>query len=312
MSTYLPVNDPLALDLRLPWEVDREQEEKFKRLLIRVVLPFLLFLLVVPWLPVFEAEFVEPESDIVKTEILMEPLVTPTPVPKKEKPQPVRTPKPIKKREPKKVDKKKEAAKKKVSEKTGLTALQSQLSSLQALDTSKLQRKNVSKSKSGKVSRQTKSALGAANLAKKSGGIKVDDAMLKDATGGLASHKSTSLDGFIDGYESGSDEGGAYGSDLTGFRSSESIRRVVEGAKGRVYKFYHNELLNNPDLAGQFLFELVIEPDGSVSSVKLISSDLGVPALEQKMLAQIKKLNFGAEDVPAKTVTYRYNFVPPT
>ena len=47
---------PLALELALPWSVNKAQEKSFKKLVMKGVIPVIILLLIIPWLPVVEIE----------------------------------------------------------------------------------------------------------------------------------------------------------------------------------------------------------------------------------------------------------------
>ena len=79
-----------------------------------------------------------------------------------------------------------------------------------------------------------------------------------------------------------------------GGRSDESIRRVMDQQKGGIFAIYNRALRQDPTLQGKFVFEMVIEPSGEVSAVKLISSELSDNDLVAKILARIRLINFGA------------------
>ncbi len=306
---------PYALDLQLPWQEDAVQKEKFKRILKRMLIPLLLFLLIMPWLPTVEKDYEERELDIVKTKIMLEPLVvepvaTPTPVPKA-KPKPVQQPLQKESKKPLTAkQKEKEKKKKSVAEAQGLTALSSELNALrQSLDLTKLQKKNVSTSESGKIARADSTVLGEDKLNQKSEGIKVDDSMMKNQNVALAAHKSATLDGFVDEGAPAVDSENFY-SDLKGIRSIESIRQVLEAGKSRAFMHYQRALRQDGELSGVLVFELLIQADGSISDLKLVSSEFNAPELEKKILATIKKLQFGAEDVSPRKLKYKFNFLP--
>ena len=55
---------------------------------------------------------------------------------------------------------------------------------------------------------------------------------------------------------------------------------------------------------------MTIAPSGQVTACKLISSELHNPAFEQKVVARILLMDFGAKDVGAFTVDYPINFFP--
>ena len=56
--------------------------------------------------------------------------------------------------------------------------------------------------------------------------------------------------------------------------------------------------------------QMVIEPSGQVSGVKLLASELGDPTLEQKLLARIRMIVFGAKSVMSTTLNYSFEFLP--
>ncbi|WP_086932167.1 AgmX/PglI C-terminal domain-containing protein [Agarilytica rhodophyticola] len=308
---------PQALDLVLPWTIDREQEEKFKRSLKRVLIVLLVIFLIIPWLPVPDLAYEESESDIVKTKIVLEPVIvepepTPVPVAPTPRPAPPAEPKPVqKKTEPKEAKPvTKEPKKRDIAKEQGLTAISSQLNSLrQSLDLTKLKKKNVSTSTGGKIARADSTVLGQDNLSQKSEGIVIDDNLMKNENIALTVHESTKLDGFIDEGAPSADSSNFY-SDLKGRRSDESIRRVFEAGKSKAYMYYLRALRDDPGLAGTFLFEVVIEPNGRISDIKMVSSELNAPSLESKILDSVKKLNFGAEDVSPRRLKYKFNFLP--
>ena len=293
---------PLSAELVLPWSSGRDQEKKFKDTLRKVLVPLLLLLLIMPWLPVFEKEFVEPETKLIKTKVLLKPPV----VEKSRQPKP----KPAKAVKAKNKALAKSPSKSKVMAPTqGLAALSRQLSALRAsVDTSRFQNKNVVVSTSGKVTKSRRQLLGSDSATRTSGGIKISDSPVKSTS--LAAHQSAAVDSPIQivGIPGGSSNG--YSSSVEGQRDMESIRRVFEKYKASVFALYTQSLRSNPELQGKFMFELVIEPDGSISALKLIASDLGFTQLERNILSKIKRIRFGEKDVVATAVQYKFVFLP--
>lgn len=100
------------------------------------------------------------------------------------------------------------------------------------------------------------------------------------------------------------------GSDVGGGRSDESIRRVMDQQKGSIFAIYNRALRQDPTLQGKFVFEMVIEPSGEVSSVKMLSSELSDNDLIAKILARIRLINFGTADVLRTRVNYSLDFLP--
>lgn len=93
-------------------------------------------------------------------------------------------------------------------------------------------------------------------------------------------------------------------------RDQETVIRVLDGNKGRIYAIYNRALRKNPLLAGKLVLELTIEPSGKVSGCRVIASELHDEELEAKLVARIKMLEFGAEKVPPYTFKYPIEFLP--
>ena len=100
------------------------------------------------------------------------------------------------------------------------------------------------------------------------------------------------------------------GSDVGGGRSDEAIRRVMDQQKGGIFAIYNRALRQDPTLQGKFVFEMVIEPSGEVTAVKLVSSELSDSDLIAKILARIRLINFGNSDVLRTRVNYSLDFLP--
>jgi hypothetical protein len=100
------------------------------------------------------------------------------------------------------------------------------------------------------------------------------------------------------------------GSDSGGGRSDESIRRVMDQQKGGIFAIYNRALRQDSTLQGKFVFEMVIDPSGEVSEVKLVSSELRDSELVNKILARIRLINFGAANVLRTRVNYSLDFLP--
>ena len=90
----------------------------------------------------------------------------------------------------------------------------------------------------------------------------------------------------------------------------ESIRRVFEQHKGAIYAIYNRALRNDPEIRGKYVFHIVIEPGGEISSIELVDSQLDDGKLERKLLTRIRVIDFGPEDVLATPVKYKFDFLP--
>ncbi|GAB1263086.1 AgmX/PglI C-terminal domain-containing protein [Aurantivibrio plasticivorans] len=310
--------EPLALELVLPWQEDAEQEEKYKRLIKRILIGVMLFCFIVPWLPTIDPAYEPPEKELTKTKVMLEPVKMPPPEPAapppKPKPvtpkeQPVQqvvkaAPAPTPAPAPKAVDKKQ------LMKEQGLASLSNQLSALRgSVNVAKMQRKNVSKSDLGQKEFTSRDAFGEEVIGKRSQGIEVNEAMLKQESAGLAAY-----DGVAVTVAGVSDQPGkstlSYLSGQAGRRDMENIRRTFEAAKSSVYARYLEALNQHPELAGKFIFRLIIEPDGSISDLKLVTSELGMHDLELAILSRIRDINFGEKEVSPTAVEYAFSFIP--
>ena len=94
-------------------------------------------------------------------------------------------------------------------------------------------------------------------------------------------------------------------------RTDEEIQIVFDRYKATLYRIYNTELRKDPTLRGKILMRISIEPNGSVSMCKVESTDLGSPDLVEKIVARIRKFNFGPkEDVLKMTILYPIDFLP--
>jgi outer membrane biosynthesis protein TonB len=299
--------EPMALELDLPWQADEQREKAFKDALKRTLIPLLILFIVVPFLPKVDLGYLLDDDVPVRTQILLEPIVEP-------KPEPIPQPKPVAPAKQPKAPASPEAAaksklKKSVSQSQGLMELSRQLSAARsAVDISSMQNKNLSSNEGGQVARTERARLGE-DLATKSSGVSVSGTVMQGEMTQLAGHQTAAVEGVVmNGLPAG--EESSYLSNQTGQRDMESIRRTLEQAKGNVYALYQQALRDNPGLTGEFTFELVIEPNGSISELTLLVSELGIGDLEQSILNRIRNVNFGVMDVSPTVVEYRFVFLP--
>jgi len=98
--------------------------------------------------------------------------------------------------------------------------------------------------------------------------------------------------------------------DGEGYRSEEEIVLVIDKSKNQFQTIYNRARRKNPSLKGRLVLEITIEPDGKVSAVNIISSELNDASLEQRIVARVKNLSFGQRPVETVTVTYPIEFLP--
>lgn len=290
--------DHLALDIALPWQDQVEQQEKFKRLLQKIGIPFLAFMIVMSFMSFFQEEEVEEKivAKVYLDEIPQPPEPPPAPPPEQ------RT---------QNINK---SAVPKPGAKTGaqdIASLAKQLSALRnSVNASQSQKKNVFKSDAGKVQKSSRAMLGKSSINSRSTGLKASDISVNAKGASLAEHKSDQVNSPIANIEIPTSEQYHYDPKKNSKRDMQSIRRNIERYKGTVYSLYSKALRLNPELGGRFVFKFVVLPDGSITELKLVSSELGDSKLEKQMLGKLKQLNLGAEDVNATAVQYTFNFLP--
>lgn len=300
-----------------PWFFD-SNEEKFQKILRWVLAVFLVISLVVPFLPIFEAEREKKEEIPPRfAKVLMQKKQQPPPpkppVPQK-KPKPdIDKPKEKSKKQPKKAkkaEKPKVAKKKSVQErvaKVGLLALRSDLTALH--DDPILQRISNPKRKlvtGGKTAAKTSRAEVVKNFKRGSGGIDTSKLSKQTTKTALSDRALTKVSTKI---QTGGDEK-RKGKERVNVRSNEEILLVIERAKGSLQTIYTRQLRRTPGLKGRVLFEFEIAPSGKVVVCRVLQSELNFPRLEKKFVIKLKSLDFGPKDVGTTITTYPLDFFP--
>jgi len=94
-------------------------------------------------------------------------------------------------------------------------------------------------------------------------------------------------------------------------RTDEEIQIVFDRYKAALYRIYNRELRKDPTLQGRMLLRITIETSGAVSLCSVESTDLASAELVDKIVARIKRFNFGPkEGVPSMTILYPIDFLP--
>jgi hypothetical protein len=293
--------DHLSLDMVLPWHEQAEQQEKFKQLVKRIMIPIFAFMFVMSIMPHFFSEE-EVEEKIVTKVILEAPKVVETP------PPPPTEVKEQKTQNVKKDAKPKEGANTSLQ---NMAALSQQLSALRnSVNASTMQKKTITTSNSGSVQQSSRSRLGQSNMDSTSGGLKASDVTVNAKGAAMVGHVSGDIESPLMDIPLPDAAEYHYDPKKDSKRDMQSIRRTLERYKGAVYSLYTKALRQNPDLGGRFIFEFVILPNGSIEKLKLKSSELNNPKLEQQMLQKISGINFGQDDVSPTAVQYTFSFFP--
>lgn len=311
----------------LPWTRLESDEGRLKKIIIgALALSFVLGVLI-PYIPV-------PEVDRDKAEELPPRLAQlllekqkpkPKPVPKK-----VEKKKEEKKKEEKKKEKKKEKPKKKVEEKpkpkpkpkvdrvaearkkaasSGLLAFSDELADLRDKPVTKSLNKSKPLAKGATAAKVKKRNILTSGTAG-SGGIDTSNLSSGVGRSALAGRETTHVESPVDMVAKAGPEVMSDSPSGKPSRTNEEITLVFDRNKGAIFSLYSRALRKDPTLQGKVVLELTIAASGQVVSCKVISSELNNKALERKLVARIKLLNFGARDVEEMIVTYPIDFLP--
>jgi TonB family protein len=297
----------------LPWSPTAEVEQRFRKILRNVFIAFAILGVLIPFLPVREpTEVKAPAIPDRVVQLVLEKKAPPPPPPQvepKEQPKPEAVkPKPKPQSQPKPTP---EDAREKAKN-TGLLKLQDQLAALR--DSSIVEKAALTKNLTGAVGEQTRSerALITSRVGASSGGI--NTAALSRAYGGgagsLTGHETTQVASATLAKEA--NDGGVRrtaGSNKAA-RSREEIELVFDSNKSAIYALYTRALRTNPDLKGKVVLEFTIAPDGTVTSCRILSSELQDEDLERKLVARVKLFKFPARDVETITTTKPIDFLP--
>ena len=297
----------------LPWTISEEEQERYRRLLKRIFIFFLIFGIVMPFLPVptIEREAME-EVPPRLAKLILERQEAPPPAPPVKAPEPepqAVQAKPVpKKPEPKPVTKTAESARKK-AELSGLLAFKDDLADLRD-DSVTASLQKSAKLTAGVTSgvKVSQRSLVTSNLAGGSGGINTARLSRDTGGGGLAGRSTTQVSSPV----GGGDVGGSIrrGGSGQAARSIEEIKLIFDKNKAAIYALYNRALREDPTLQGKVILKLTIAPSGRVTACEVVTSELRVPDLERKLVARVRLFDFGEKNVGLMVVTYPIDFLP--
>jgi outer membrane biosynthesis protein TonB len=340
-SSKMPV--PNVFITVLPWSSSELENKRFKTIIVVVLLITLAFAAWVKWQDLPERARADKEKVPAQLTRLMtprkveppKPIPTPkpepvetkpvTPEPKIEKPKPA----PAKPVEPKKAPPKEvkkvppkpvkvnvptqaeitEQAKIKAKQ-SGLLAFQDDLASMRD-NTSLNNLADTDTIKGAGASNQTQRKFIGKKAASSSGGVNTSNLTTNvGSRGELAGRKNTEYVAPNEGLASLAAKQIETEDSVVGSRQTESIRKVLDANKGAIYAIYRKALRSDPSLQGKVTVKLSIEPNGGVSKVELVFSELDSNGVENKLLRRIKLINFGEQNVTVTQLDYSFNFLP--
>lgn len=313
--------------VNLPWDIDERVEKTFRNILIGLLLLGLVFTIMVMMTtlpepqPKKQAELPERLVQLVlekkKREEVKPPPPPPVPEKKEEKkPEPKPEPKPeVKPPEPKPVTKtvtkkppkpqgNREDARNKARQSL---AVFNDLADLKtATSGKKIDSKKLS-SDTGKA-QSIKRDLIVNNAKSSSGGVEIAKASTNVGGVGLEGGGSTQVSSNLSAQRDAQYVAAMV--DGAPERPAENIERFMDMNKSAFFAMYNRELRRSPAMQGEVIFEIEIAPDGRVTSVTIVSSELENPGLEAKLKRKIRSINFTAMDVGTWKNQYRINFIP--
>lgn len=298
----------------LPWSQDRSERLRFGLVLALVLAIFLVPAALIPFLQVpepdrAEAERVSPRlAQLVETPKPVEPVrpeIPPEPEPEPEvaeptvaEPEPQPAPVPVAStRTQQTTDQARENA-----ARSGLFAMKDRLAALHAPEPDVR-----AETRSANISSSSASADNASNRPSLagSGGVQTGEGPVREVA--VADHNVSRIERPV---EAPAAARTAPDRPSIGERAMSNIRQVFDAQKSALYSLYQRELRQDPTLEGKVTLELVIEPDGSVSACQVVSSELGNPALEQRIAMRVQMFNFGAASVETRRVRFPIDFLP--
>lgn len=92
-------------------------------------------------------------------------------------------------------------------------------------------------------------------------------------------------------------------------RASSEVRSVLASKESAVTFIYNKHLRSDPLLSGTVVIEMVIQPSGRVSDVRILDSNTMNPAFDLELAANVETWRFGAVDEDEGPLPVTYPFV---
>jgi protein TonB len=299
---------PYYREYELPWEGDPEASVRFRKIL-RVLLILLVLLgILFPLLPKPAAPTTEDVPQRLARVMLEEkPKPPPPPPPPKPQEKPKIEPK-VAMVVPPPVDQHQQAHEKAQKQ---LNQVKDELADLRdVMDLKPLETKNLSGAVGADA--HAERSLITSKVGAGSGGITSADSSrgFGSGAGSLTGNTTTAVSsGIVHGSVNNRTPTAGGGGGKAG-RSAEEVALLFDKNKGRIYSLYARALRDNADLHGKVVLEFTIAPSGDVTSCRVVSSELHDPELEQKIVAMVRLMQFGKEDVDVITITKPIDFFP--
>jgi len=296
---------------QLPWEMAREQDDRFNKLVKQFLLATVVFAVVMPFMPLPEVDpdAVEEVPERFARLLLEKPKPPPPPVVKPKPQEVVKQPqKVVKQPKPEPVVPQRQVKAREKAAKAGLLPFAEQLADLRDSSTISNVMGDKQLNKAAGAAARTERSVIASRAGKGSGGVNTA-AMSRNTGGGSLQGRSTTrvsspVAGIGDGGPRVVKGGGAPS------RSREEIELVFEKNKGAIFALYNRALRKDPGLQGKLVLKLTIASNGTVTDCEVVSSELGDAGLERKLVQRVKMFRFKDKDVATVTTTKPIDFFP--
>jgi periplasmic protein TonB len=294
---------PYYRRFELPWDEDQDANRRFQRMVWIGVALFLVFAVVMRFIPPPEQQVAEPQVPERLARLMLQERPKPPPPP----PKPVEVEKP--KEEPKPVPREQRVEQARRNVEKQLSSVRDELADLRrefatALpDTRNLTTGASAETRSDRSLIASKAGKGSAGVssAASSAGFGGGAGALGDHTAGAVSSNVASIGG---GDKSGPSAGGKQR------RSQESFEEEFDRNKGALYALYTRALRARPELQGKLVLEVTVAPDGEVTACRVVSSELDDADLERRIVTRVKIIRFAAGDFLPTTFTKPIEFFP--
>jgi protein TonB len=305
---------PYYRTYELPWTETFAEDRRFQRLSGFVMLLALAIGIVVPFLPTPEPEPGHVEEIPPRiAQLLLEqrppppPPKPPEPVPEEQPPEPEQVAE-EQAPEPEPVVDRQEVAREQAQ--AALLPFTEDLVSL--VDSTVLETVADNRPLSasvGQAQRNERSMI-TSKVGTASGGINTASMSRNTGGNGLAALAETAVDTPVDSIGDRSDRARRVGPGAKASRSREEIELVFDRNKGAIFALYNRALRMDPTLEGKLVLRLTIAPNGEVTDCEIISSELGDPELERKLVQRVMLFSFDPKDVEPVTTTKPIDFFP--
>jgi periplasmic protein TonB len=247
--------------------------------------------------PVIPPAVIEKPKPVEKKEEIEQPKIKDKPLPSIRKPE---------QKAPPKLTASPEAVKqaREVAKKSGLLALQSEMQALTDQVTNNTFAAAGNSAKSAETSARRVETLSRDAATKGSGAQAQEAVALSKQDRALVAQKGSQLQ------ETRDEAALAVAESQPRVRKNSDVQAVIENLRSSFNLLYNRALRNDPFLEGELVLEVTVEPDGSVSRCKVVSSSLSDTALVNKIVSRMRLASFGEKQVDVFTKQFSFEFSP--